>query len=149
MTAQPDPARIQRLIDADDIRTLLAKYCHGIDKHDEATFMSIWAADGVYELPRGEGSGADGIRQLVQKVWREVTKCHHHITNPVIQIDGDHAAATTDVIYFRETADGVLSLLSGVYTLALTKASGEWKISRLSFTSFWTASPAFGPVSNG
>ena len=32
-------------------RTLMSKYCHGIDKHDEGLFISIWADDG-YELPR-------------------------------------------------------------------------------------------------
>ncbi|MBY4708086.1 nuclear transport factor 2 family protein [Ralstonia insidiosa] len=135
--------KMQRLIDIEDIRTLMSKYCHGIDKKDEATFMSIWADDGVYELPRGQMSGTEGIRQLVHKVWREVPKCHHHITNPLIDVDGDEASAKTDVIYYRQTDDGVLQLLSGTYTFEYVKRSGEWKTKRLKFTSFETVSPVF------
>jgi len=110
---------------------------------DEALFMSIWAENGVYELPRGEMSGLDGIRQLVHKVWREVPKCHHHITNALIEIEGDSATARTDVIYYRQTDDGVLQLLSGTYAFRFARIAGEWKTNLLKFTSFDTVSPAF------
>lgn len=135
--------KLQRIIDTDEIRTLMSKYCHGIDRHDEATFMSIWADDGVYELPRGQTAGIDGIRQLVRKVWREVPKCHHHITNPLIDIDGDRATAATDVIYYRQTDDGVLQLLSGTYAFRFSRIAGAWKTTCLKFASFGTISPVF------
>lgn len=135
--------KVRRVIDKEEIRTLVAKYCHGIDKKDEATFMSIWADDGVYELPRGQTAGIEGIRQLVHKVWREVPKCHHHITNPLIEIDGDTATATTDVIYYRQTSDGVLQLLSGTYSFRFANLAGEWKTTYLKFTAFDTVSPIF------
>lgn len=135
--------RIRRVVDADEIRTLMSKYCHGIDKKDEPLFMSLWAEDGVYELPRGQAAGIDGIRQLVHKVWREVPKCHHHITNPLIEIDGDSAVARTDVIYYRQTDDGVLQLLSGTYAFRFARIAGEWKTKALKFASFDTVSPIF------
>ncbi|VWB29245.1 nuclear transport factor 2 family protein [Burkholderia metallica] len=136
-------AALRRLVDTDGIRTLMSKYCHGIDKHDEALFMSIWADDGIYELPRGQTAGIDGIRQLVRKVWREVPKCHHHITNPLIEIDGDRATAATDVIYYRQTDDGVLQLLSGTYAFRFARIAGVWKTTYLKFSSFGTVSPVF------
>ncbi|KAF1036190.1 MAG: hypothetical protein GAK33_04193 [Burkholderia lata] len=136
-------AKIGRLVDGHEITTLMSKYCHGIDKKDEATFMSIWADDGVYELPRGQTTGIDGIRQLVHKVWREVPKCHHHITNPLIDIDGDCATAKTDVIYYRQTDDGVLQLLSGTYAFRFARIASEWKTTYLKFASFDTVSPVF------
>lgn len=135
--------KLQQLLDKEAIRTLMSKYCHGIDKKDENLFMSIWAEDGNYELPRGNGSGTEGIRQLVQKVWREVPKCHHHITNQLIDVQGDKASAKTDVTYFRETADGVLCLLSGGYTFEFARIQGEWKTKYLRFDGFVTASPVF------
>jgi ketosteroid isomerase-like protein len=135
--------RIKRVIDVEEIRSLMSKYCHGIDKKDEATFMSIWADDSVYELPRGQTAGIEGIRQLVHKVWREVPKCHHHITNPLIEINGDRATAMTDVIYYRQTDDGVLQLLSGTYSFKFASVAGEWKTTYLKFTGFDTISPIF------
>ncbi|MES2484113.1 MAG: nuclear transport factor 2 family protein [Pseudomonadota bacterium] len=135
--------KIQNLIDTEDIKRLMASYCHGIDKKDEALFMGIWSEDSVYELPRGEAAGVEGIRQLVHKVWREVPKCHHHITNPLIDVTGDRACANTDVIYFRKTADGVLQLLSGTYRFDFIRTAGAWKISRLKYSSFETVSPIF------
>ena len=136
--------RIRRVVDADEIRSLMSKYCHGIDKKDEPLFMSIWAEDGLYELPRGQAAGIDSIRKLLHKVWREVPKCHHHITNPLIDIDGDSAVARTDVIYYRQTDDGTLQLLSGTYAFRFVRIAGEWKTALLKFASFDTVSPAFG-----
>jgi ketosteroid isomerase-like protein len=140
--------KIQWLIDVEEIRTLMSKYCHGIDKREEDTFMSIWAADGVYELPRGQTSGLEGIRQLLYKVWREVPKCHHHITNPLVEVHGDTATARSDVIYYRETSDGLLQLLSGTYSFRFAKRAGEWKTTYLAFSSFDTISPVFAQTAN-
>ncbi|MEW1739963.1 nuclear transport factor 2 family protein [Nocardia beijingensis] len=140
----PDLAtRTQRLVDIEEIKTLMAKYCHGIDKKDPDTFLSIWAADADYLLPRGEGHGIDGVRELVEKVWRQVPQCHHHITNPVIEVQGRSATAKTDVFYFRLTADGSHQLLSGGYDFEFVVEDGAWKIRKLEFTGFVSASPVF------
>ncbi|TQM32599.1 nuclear transport factor 2 family protein [Nocardia bhagyanarayanae] len=135
--------KIQWVVDLEQIKILMAKYCHGIDQKDEKTFMSIWSDDADYLLPRGEGHGTDGIRALVRKVWREVPQCHHHITNPVIDIQGETATAATDVIYFRLTADGIRVLLSGTYAFEFVKGEDRWQIRSLKFASFVADSPVF------
>ncbi|GEM29584.1 hypothetical protein NN3_05910 [Nocardia neocaledoniensis NBRC 108232] len=146
MTPLPDglEQKIQWVVDLEQIKILMAKYCHGIDQKDEQTFMSIWSDDADYLLPRGEGHGTEGIRALVQKVWREVPQCHHHITNPVIDIQGDIATAATDVFYFRLTADGTKVLLSGTYAFEFVKRDGQWLTRSLAFASFVADSPVFG-----
>lgn len=136
-------AKLQQVVDLNEIQVLLARYCHGIDKKIEDLFMSIWADEASYVLPRGEATGRDAIRELVHKVWREVPKCHHHITNPLIEVDGDRAAGTTDVFYYRQTADDVLQLLSGTYSVEFAKVDGEWRTTSLRFASFDTVSPLF------
>ncbi|MCX4095588.1 nuclear transport factor 2 family protein [Nocardia sp. alder85J] len=136
-------AKIQWLADIEEIKTLMAKYCHGIDKKDPDIFLGIWSADADYLLPRGEGHGIDGVRALVETVWRQVPRCHHHITNPVIGVDGHTATAKTDVFYFRLTEDGSHQLLSGGYDFAFVVEDGTWKIRRLEFTGFVSASPVF------
>ncbi len=136
-------SKIQWVVDVEEIKMLMAKYCHGIDKKDEETFMSIWSADADYVLPRGEGHGIDGIRELVRKVWREVPQCHHHITNQVIDVDGDSATAKTDVTYYRLTSDGLHQLLSGGYTLEYVRRDGVWQTKRMEFASFVSTSPIF------
>jgi len=135
--------RIQWVIDIEEIKMLMSKYCHGIDKQDEETFMSIWSDDADYVLPRGEGQGIDGIRALVHKVWDQVPKSHHHITNPIVDIDGDTASAKTDVFYFRLTDDGVNQLLSGGYALEFVRRDGEWRTRRMEFSPFVSTSPIF------
>lgn len=135
--------KIEELEALEAIRTLMAKYCHGIDKHDPETFMSIWAEDSEYNLPRGEGKGIDGVRALVEKVWTQVPQCHHHITNPVIDVDGDAAVAKTDVFYFRQTDDDLYCLLSGGYDFRFVKEAGQWKVALLKFSPFVNANPIF------
>ena len=61
----------------------------------------------------------------------------------MIEIDGDGAVARTDVIYYRQTDDGVLQLLSGTYAFRFARIAGEWKTKALKFTSFDTVSPIF------
>lgn len=135
--------KIQWVIDIEEIKMLMSKYCHGIDRHDEETFMSIWADDAVYSLPRGEGKGIEGVRELVRTVWEQVPQCHHHITNPVIEIDGDTATAETDVTYYRLTSDGIHQLLSGGYDFEFTHTGDEWRIRRMEFSGFVSLSPIF------
>lgn len=138
-----DNGKIDWVIAVEEIKQLMAKYCHGIDKHNEELFMSIWSDDAEYILPRGAGKGTEGVLALVRKVWTQVTKCHHHITNPIIEVNGDRASAVTDVFYFRLTADGVNCLLSGGYNLDFVKVDGEWKISRMEFVPFVDTTPVF------
>ncbi|MFI9412425.1 nuclear transport factor 2 family protein [Nocardia gamkensis] len=135
--------KIQWVVDVEQIKILMAKYCHGIDQKDEQTFMSIWSDDADYLLPRGEGHGTNGIRELVRKVWREVPQCHHHITNPVIDIQGETATAATDVFYFRLTADNTRVLLSGTYAFEFVNREGQWQTRSLKFASFVADSPVF------
>lgn len=134
---------IRWVVDLEEIKILMAKYCHGIDQKNEEVFLSIWSDDADYLLPRGAGHGIDGVRDLVRKVWREVPQCHHHITNPVIDVHGDTATAATDVFYFRLTADGTRVLLSGRYAFDFIKRDGQWKTKRLAFASFVAESPVF------
>ncbi|MFF0494006.1 nuclear transport factor 2 family protein [Nocardia sp. NPDC004068] len=135
--------KIRWVIDVEEIKMLMSKYCQGIDKHDEEMFMSIWADDAVYVLPRGEGKGIEGVRELVRKVWQQVPRCHHHITNPVIEFDGDTATARTDVTYYRLTSDGIHQLLSGGYDFVFARIDGGWRIRRMEFASFVSLSPIF------
>lgn len=136
-------AKLKTLIAAEEIRQLMAKYCHGIDKKDEATFMSIWADNAEYKLPRGSASNIDEVRELVRKVWTQVPRCHHHITNPIISVDGESATAATDVFYFRLTADGLHTLLSGSYEFRFAEVDDEWKVTFLEFSPFVDTSPVF------
>ncbi|MFJ4192561.1 nuclear transport factor 2 family protein [Pseudomonas sp. NPDC089534] len=143
MDARTLEQKVQWLIDIEAIKDLMSRYCHGIDKQDEQGFMNLWAPDATYELPRGTGSGIAGINELLHKVWREVPRCHHHITNPLITVEQDEASACTDVIYYRQTADGLLQLLSGTYAMRFRRSDGAWKIRHLTFSAFDTRSPAF------
>lgn len=136
-------AKLQQVVDVEDIRTLMAKYCHGIDKKNEELFMSIWSDDATYELPHGVATGTDAIRELVHTVWQRVPKCHHHITNHLVTVDGDRATADTDVFYYRQSSEGVVQLLSGMYSMEYARVDGEWKTRRLAFASFDTVSPRF------
>ncbi|MDU9393266.1 nuclear transport factor 2 family protein [Pseudomonas sp. zfem002] len=143
MDTQALQRKIDWLTDIETLKALISRYCHGIDKHDEAGFMSLWAEDATWELPRGIQSGIDGIKALLHKVWREVPKCHHHITNPLISVDQDDASALTDVIYYRQSGDGLHQLLSGSYAISFRRVDGAWKVRHLKFTSFDTRSPVF------
>src|SRR5438445_712376 len=51
--------RIQVLEDREAIREVIANYCHGVDEHDQALFLSIWTEDAGYLIgePLGDHHG--------------------------------------------------------------------------------------------
>ncbi|MEU4595978.1 nuclear transport factor 2 family protein [Nocardia sp. NPDC023988] len=73
-----------------------------------------------------------------------VPQCHHHITNPAIDIQDEKATAATDVFYFRLAADGTRVLLSGTYALEFVKRDERWQTRSSRFASFVADSPVFG-----
>jgi len=86
-------ARIQRLEDIEAIKQLKARYAAFCDDdYDENGIASQFTDDGVWDGgPMGCYNGKKAIREFFSVSDKAVPFAIHHLTNPIIEIDGDRA----------------------------------------------------------
>ena len=135
--------RLQSMLDHHDIRTLLAEYCFGCDRHDYTRMADTYADEswddhGNYKMP--------GKAFAVQAITENLTGANmlmHHLGQSLIRVEGDHAGADT---YFlasvSTTEDGkeVINQIAGRYVDRFERQDGQWKIKRRICVREWSIS---------
>ena len=86
--------RIQRLEDESAIEVLKARYCEHCDNaYDPDGIASLFTADGVWDGGfMGRFEGRESIRTHFAGTAAVMGFAIHHVTNPIIEIDGDAAS---------------------------------------------------------
>ena len=115
----------RELADREAIRDLLARYTYNGDRGRIEALGACFAADGVLEFPGGRGVGPEGILPALTGAGRrsELTFVRHHITNPLIELDGDAATARS---YFAVSSDNGPDH-SGTYADRLARTAAGWR----------------------
>ena len=127
-------ARLQRLEDLEEIRTLKAQYCAGCDAdHDSAILLPLFVEDAVWDFKgTARCEGHDQIRQFMDdlRASGRIRNSAHMVTNPQIDIDGDRAKAHWRfvMIYTGHVGDGTVQFhrIIGYYEDELVKRDGKW-----------------------
>lgn len=124
----PDPAKLQMLIDREEIRDATLRYTRGLDRHDTELLLSAYHPDA-----RDDHGGFIGSREGFAEVNNALHARHwarhqHHMTNQTIEIDGDSAHAETYVIVNLVRADGTVDLAGSRYVDRLERRDGIWAI---------------------
>ena len=126
--------------DRDAIRDLLARYTYSGDRGRVAELAACFAADGVLEFP---GNTATGPATIVAALSGGAgtrnpapTFVRHHITNPLIEVDGDTASARS---YFTVHTD-IGPDHSGTYSDRLVRAADGWRFAHRLVRIDWQAS---------
>ncbi len=112
--AAPRPSleqRVQRMEDESAIRRILIDYGAYLDGRDYAAYAGLFAKDGIWIGGFGTFKGPAAIRKMLvdnlglpEPGW--VNKSSFHmLTNPIIEIDGDHAHVTSKYLFWTKSAD--------------------------------------------
>jgi DNA-binding GntR family transcriptional regulator len=126
-------AALQRLVDRQEIRDVLSRYCRALDRMDKEMAYAVWHEggtafyDGIYE---GTGRG------FIDWVWQAhaaMERHSHQITNVLIELNGDRAiseAYVTVALWTLPDADGLQKELvgRGRYLDRFSKKHGRWAI---------------------
>lgn len=130
--------RLQRLEDAEAIRTLKHRYFFCCDRKDPAGMRACFA-DGPVHIDYGAVGTFDRADALV-KVYTEIA-CHdhmvemHHGMNPQIEVlDESRATGKWSLHYFLiNTQTQGITQLAGYYEDEYRRIGGAWKISKTRF----------------
>ncbi len=110
-----------------------ARYCHGVDRADQETFLSIWHSRGEYVIGRRSGrfSGHTELATALDFVRAAYASTHHWTTNQVVTRSGpDSATGVSDSFAICVDHDDRPSLVAATYDDEYRLVDGEWKILR-------------------
>lgn len=99
-------ARLQRLLDARAIEELFVRYFRGIDLGSPEDAVCEFAPDAIAEIMTGKVyEGRDRIARALGRVLVRYERTSHHMTNVLVDVDGDRAVSTAYVYAFHRMKD--------------------------------------------
>jgi ketosteroid isomerase-like protein len=139
-------ARVQRLEDMEEIRTVLIDYGRNLDKRDFGAYSRLFAKDGEWVGGFGSVRGPAAIQAFMEKNISGGTpgSTYHLLSNFEIEVHGDTATAWSRWAFVVPGADGKPAIAQGGrYEDTLVRESGHWKFKR---REAFTDIPRSGPV---
>ena len=133
-----------------EIHHVLSIYARGVDRADLETLSSVYHPDATDDHGEFSGLGTAFARKLIddEKDMRAVGQ--HHITNVVIQMDGeDDARVESYFLAFHpheETGSLKLGIAAGRYLDHFQRRDGAWKILTRRVIMDWTRDNVEGPA---
>jgi uncharacterized protein (TIGR02246 family) len=138
--ARPAPAdvspaaRLQRLEDMEEIRTLLLDYGRFLDSRDLVAYSRLFAKDGEWVGGFGSARGPEEILAFMQKnlgTGPNRGNTYHILSNLEVVADRDNATAWSRWTFITPGADGkpVISQ-AGRYDDVLVREDGRWRFKR-------------------
>jgi ketosteroid isomerase-like protein len=127
-------ARLQRLEDVEEIRTLLLDYGRFLDSRDLPAYSRLFAKDGEWVGGFGSAKGPAEILAFMQKnlgTGPNRNNSFHILSNFEIDVKGDTATAWSRWTFIVPAPDGKPSLSqAGRYDDTLIREEGRWKFKR-------------------
>jgi hypothetical protein len=121
-------ARLDQLLDRQDIVDCLTRFSRGMDRFDRDVFLSAFHSDAVIAA----GPFVGGPVQLFEWASRlhdlGQSATHHNLLNVTCDIDGDVAHTETYYLFVGRNRDETNWIAGGRYIDRLERREGEWKI---------------------
>ena len=135
--------------DREQITDVLIRYATGIDSKDWPLFRTCFTEDVRADYGDiGVWNDVDGITEYMQATHEAMSDTKHMISNVVIDVDGDTAAATSYVHAVLAVSAEPPSWVDavGCYRDALVRTSDGWRIRgrEFSLTRLLTSDPSPG-----
>lgn len=150
--SDPDPEAIQRLLDEQEIRQVLARYCRGVDRCDANLIRSVYHPDATDDHGTYKGPGVEFAEQVIPMLRNYWQATMHDLGTCIIELDGDAADVETYfVAYHRrlQESETWLDVFGGRYLDRFEKRSGRWLIAKRVVVHEWSkleATPLTFPV---
>lgn len=134
-------ARLRRLEDLEEIRTLHEDYIYYLDRGDFAAYASLFAEQGQMRLGPARADGRAEIERVARESFGpqvETTSIRpgglggfHIVSGPRINLDGDHATAEVMwTVIARDENDKPIVTLVGHHADELVREGGRWRFAR-------------------
>ena len=139
-------ARLQQLVDKEEIQQLLLDYGRHLDSRDFAAYSALFAKDGEWVGGFGSVSGPANIKTFMEKnmgTQPNVAKNYHLLSNFMITVNGDTATAWSRWAFVVPGDRGATIAQAGRYDDTLVRENGRWR-----FKKRVASNDTAGPASN-
>lgn len=144
-----DQARLQTLIDRQDIVDCLTRFSRGIDRLDRALFLSAFHGDATIAAGPFVGGPADLCDWSFAMHAQYQTLTQHDLLNHSCEIDGDTAHCETYYLFVARNTDESALLAGGRYVDRMERRGGPWKIALRTNVIEWSVAPPTVPLPFG
>jgi hypothetical protein len=132
-------AKLEQLLDRQDILDCLTRMNRGTDRFDRALFLSAFHDDAIIAAGPFVGSPAElfdwssGIQQMAH------TGTFHMLLNHSCELSGDSAHTETYYLYVAANRDGTNLIGAGRYIDRFDRREGNWKLAARNTTIEWSS----------
>lgn len=129
-------ARVQRLEDEEEIRTLLVDYGRSLDARDFVKYASLFAKDGEWSGGFGTAKGPAAIKAMMDKEIGSTpaprpNSTYHLLTNFAIDVHGDTGTVWSRWAFVVTTKQNTPSIMyGGHYDDIVVREDGHWKFKK-------------------
>jgi hypothetical protein len=121
-------ARLEQLLDRQDILDCLIRFCRGMDRFDRELFLSAFHADAIVAAGPFVG-GPEALYDWASKLHEQgQSATHHNLLNHSCDLDGDVAHTETYYLFVGRNRDETNWVAGGRYIDRLERRDGSWKI---------------------
>lgn len=125
-----------------EIRQVLYRYCRGVDRGDRAMLKDVYHPDATDDHGAWQGHGRDFADYIVDSLDGAQGASQHHITNVLIELEGEQAAVESYFIAFHPYGDEGdserLAFVGGRYLDRFERRDGRWRIARRRVVLDWS-----------
>ena len=121
-------ARMQSLLDRQDILECLTRFSRGMDRFDKALYLSAFHLDAVMAAGPFVGSAEECYDWAMPMHEAGQVATHHNLLNVTYDIDGDVAHTETYYLFVGRNRDDTNWIAGGRYIDRLERRDGRWKI---------------------
>ena len=99
-------AAVRAHVDRQAVADVLVRYFRGIDAADTDLAVSEFASDAIAEVMTGKVvEGRDRIGRALGRILVRYERTSHHVTNVLVDLDGDRAVCSAYVYAFHRMKD--------------------------------------------
>lgn len=121
-------ARLEDLLDKQDILECLTRFSRGMDRFDRETYLSAFWPDGTMAAGPFVGSPAECWDWAIPMHEAGQIATHHSLLNVTYDIQGDQAHVETYYIFVGRNRDDSNWIAGGRYVDRLERRDDEWRI---------------------
>lgn len=108
----------------------LYTYVDRVDAGDIDAVGALFLPDGVYDILGDEHRGPEPIVRVLRTALAEWERTSHHVSNPLVDVDGEAARVSASLYAYHAGGDAVWHFW-GRYTQHLVRRGDGWMIAHM------------------